>query len=217
LIAELLSFLTNFQAAIIPFIENYGIWIYILLFLLTALEAGLVLTPFLPGNTLLFVAGALAAGDHLDLSLLLIVFFLAAILSDSSNYWLGRLLGNAIFGSRYLAFLKGKYLDRVQGFYEKYGGRAILVARFFPYVRPLSPFIAGMVMMEYPKFIRYDFPACAIWTAVFVILGYFFGDIPLVQNSINLLAVAFVVVTLITVVFMIIRMLMTMRNPSPPV
>jgi len=206
MIPDFLVFFSDIEHAIIPFIENYGLWVYILLFLLTFLEAGIVLCPFLPGNTLLFIAGALAAGGALDVRLLLLVSFLAAISSDSINYWFGRMLGYAILQSRYLEFITPEQIERVHGFYERHGGRAILIARFFPYIRPLSPFIAGAVDIEYPRFLRYDLVACALWTLTFVLLGFVFGDLPLIRSGINLLAVAFVVVTILSVVLLLIRL-----------
>ncbi|MDD1674618.1 MAG: VTT domain-containing protein [Methanomicrobiales archaeon] len=217
MIPDFLVFFSDIEHALVPFIENYGLWVYILLFLLTFLEAGIVLCPFLPGNTLLFIAGAVAAAGALDVRLLLLVSFLAAISSDSINYWLGRTLGDTILQSRYLDFITTDQIERVHGFYDRHGGRAILLARFFPYIRPLSPFIAGVVRITYPRFLQYDFVACALWTLTFVLLGFVFGDLPLIRNGINLLAVAFVVVTLASVVFILLRFIRKARNRPPSI
>jgi membrane-associated protein len=210
---DFLVFFSDIEHALIPFIETYGVWVYVLLFLLTFLEAGLVLSPFLPGNTLLFIAGALAAGEVIDIRLLLLVSFLAAVCSDSTNYWIGRVLGEAILHSRYLDFITPEHLARVHGFYDEHGGRAILIARFFPYIRPLSPFIAGVVRIEYPRFLQYDVVACALWTLTFVLLGYVFGDLPVIQSGINLLAIAFVVVTTLSIFLALARVFQKRRRP----
>jgi membrane-associated protein len=214
MITSILIFLADIEQNLYPIIEQYGAWTYLLFFLLTFLEAGVIFTPFMPGNTLLFVAGTLAAGGALDIWWLALVFILAAIACDSVNYWLGSFLGGRIFQSRYLDFVKGNHVERTRGFYDRYGGRAIVIARFFPYIRTFAPFLAGGVNIPYLRFLRYNSIAGIVWTAFFLLGGYYFGHIPIIRHNIGLLFYAFILLTVVTVIVIVIKLISVMRSPS---
>ncbi|MDI6718339.1 MAG: VTT domain-containing protein [Methanomicrobiales archaeon] len=200
----------NMQAII----GDYGSWTYIIFFLLIFLEAGIVFTPFLPGNTLLFVAGALAASGSLDLGWLIVVFLSAAVACDTVNYGLGRHLGPRIFESRYLRAVRGDYLEKTRRFYASYGGAAIVLARPFPYIRTFTPFLAGTVSMPYRRFLRYSIVACTAWALLFLLGGYFFGNLGIVRQGIGLLVYAFVLLTVITAAVIAVKLTRIVRTSA---
>ena len=207
-----LLLLMNIQHNMEGITGQYGAWIYLIFFLLIFLEAGIVFTPFLPGNTLLFIAGALAASGHLNLGFLVAVFVLAAVACDSANYWLGRSLGQRIFRSRYLQAVRGDYIERTHRFYERHGYKAIVPARFIPYLRTFSPFLAGTVAMPYPLFVEYDAVAGLSWTVIFLMGGYYFGNLTIVQNSIGLLVYGFIILTVLTAIAIGIKLFQVIRS-----
>jgi membrane-associated protein len=179
--------------------QNYGGWTYAILFLIVFCETGLVVTPFLPGDSLLFAAGALAGVGALELIPLLVLLSVAAILGDTVNYWVGRRVGPAVFtsGSR---FFKQDHLLRAQQFYEKHGGKTIILARFVPIVRTFAPFVAGIGKMHYGRFWLYNAVGGLIWVWGFGLLGYFFGSLPFVKKNFSMVILAIIVLSVVPIV-----------------
>lgn len=194
-------------------IQSYGIWTYALLFLIIFLETGVVVTPFLPGDSLLFAAGALAAldGSPLNIGLLFVLLFIAAVFGDTVNYWIGNLIGPRVFEQNY-RLLKREHLEQTQRFYAKHGGKTIVLARFVPIVRTFAPFVAGVGTMNYGRFIGYNLFGGLLWTVIFTFAGYFFGNIPFVKENFEFVVVAII---LISIVPMVIEYLRGRKEQSP--
>jgi len=176
-------------------VQDYGIWTYLILFLIIFFETGFVIMPFLPGDSLLFVGGAAAASGILDLHLLIIVIILGAVIGDTVNYWIGNYLGVHVFLERFPTLVKKEYIDRTYEFYEKYGGATIFVARFVPLVRTFAPFLAGVGTMHYRRFLFYNVLGAACWTIGIVLAGYFFGTIGVVKENMSLLIIFVILLT----------------------
>lgn len=184
-------------------INNYGIETYLLLFVIIFLETGLVITPFLPGDSLIFAAAAFAAMGMLNIYLLVGILMVAAILGDTSNYEIGRVFGNKIVkGGK---FIKKEHLDKTHKFYEKYGGKTIIFARFIPIVRTLAPFVAGIGKMEYKKFISFNAIGGIMWVLGVSALGYFFGAIPVVKNNFEIVVIAIILISVLPVVIEVLK------------
>jgi len=185
---------------LVEFAATYGLWVYALLFLIIFLETGLVVTPFLPGDSLLFAAGALAAAGVIDIVGVLALLTAAAIIGDNTNYFIGRTVGPRVFteGRRWL---KREHLLRTQHFYEKHGGKTVVLARFVPIVRTFAPFVAGVGRMHYPRFLAFDVGGGILWVWSFGLLGYFFGNQPIVKENFGLAIVAVIVISLLPVAF----------------
>ena len=179
-------------------VTDYGVWTHLILFLIVFAETGLVVTPFLPGDSLLFAAGALAALGSLDLWLLVVLLIVAAILGDTVNYWVGAWIGPRAFSGN-MRFLRKDYLDRTHAFYEKHGGKTIILARFVPIIRTFAPFVAGVGAMSYPKFITYNVVGAVLWVGLFVPLGYFFGNMPTVKENFSLVILAIVALSVLPI------------------
>jgi len=177
-------------------IQNYGVFVYLLLFLIIFLETGLVITPFLPGDSLLFVSGALAAAGSLNLAFLLLLMAFAAIIGDTVNYWMGNYFGEKVFSK----FIKKEHLERTKSFYEKYGAKTIVLARFVPIIRTFAPFVAGIGKMKYGTFLTYNVIGGISWVVLFVLAGYFFGSIDFVKNNLTIVILLIVVVSIIPIV-----------------
>jgi membrane-associated protein len=198
------------------FIATYGVWIYAILFLIIFCETGLVVTPFLPGDSLLFAAGALAALDTsgtLNVFVLFILLSIAAIAGDTVNYFVGSFIGLKIF-ERKIPFLKREYLDRTHEFYEKYGGKTIILARFVPIVRTFAPFVAGLGTMNYARFVAYNVIGGVCWVALFVFGGYIFGNIPVIKENFSIVTVVIILISLVPIAIEFVR---SRRRPKPPV
>jgi len=178
---------------------QYGTAVYGLLFLILFLETGVVVTPFLPGDSLLFACGALAATGALDLRLLLVVIPIAVILGDNTNYFIGRFVGPRAFTSK-TRWLKREYLDRTHAFYERHGGKTIVMARFVPIVRTFAPFVAGIGRMAYGRFLAYSIGGGILWVGVCIGAGYAFGNIPVVKDNFSLVILAIIVISVMPAV-----------------
>jgi membrane-associated protein len=177
-------------------IQHYGSWTYLILFTIVFCETGLVVTPILPGDSLLFAAGALAAIGALKPALLLLVLSAAAILGDTVNYWAGHFVGPKIFHQENVRFLNKKHLERTHQFYEKYGGKTIILARFMPIIRTFAPFVAGIGAMTYIRFIIYNITGGIAWVVVFVLGGYYFGNLPIVKRNFTLVIFAIIIISI---------------------
>jgi membrane-associated protein len=173
-------------------IQAYGIWTYFILFLIIFCETGLVITPILPGDSLLFAAGAFAAIGALDAGWLFILLSIAAVAGDTVNYGIGSYLGPKIFHREEVRFLNREYLDRTHRFYEKHGGKTIIIARFMPIIRTFAPFVAGIGRMTYMHFVSYNIVGGVVWIATFIFGGYFFGNIPVVKKNFTLVILAII-------------------------
>lgn len=186
-------------------INDFGIWTYLILFLVIFCETGLVVTPFLPGDSLIFLLGALAKTGNINFPAIIFVLMLAAVLGDTCNYEIGRFFGAKLFKNENSKIFKKEYLDRTHEFYEKYGGKTIIIARFVPIIRTFAPFVAGMGSMSYQKFISYNIIGGIGWVALFSFGGFFFGSIPWVQNNFFIVAVAIILISLMPAVITVIK------------
>jgi membrane-associated protein len=178
-------------------IRNYGIWTYAILFLIIFLETGLVITPFLPGDSLLFAAGTFAARGSLNAWLLIASLSIAAIAGDSVNYWIGYIVGPQVFSKEKSRFLNKKHLYRTHQFYEKYGGKTIILARFIPIIRTFAPFVAGIGSMTYRRFILYNISGGIAWVTILALGGYLFGNIPIVKQNFSLAIFAIIILSIL--------------------
>ena len=186
-------------------IQNYGAGTYFLLFIIVFCETGLVVTPFLPGDSLLFAVGAFAARGSLDLGTSLLLLSIAGILGDSANYWIGSSVGSKFFHKTNSRFFNPVHLERTHQFYEKYGNKTIVLARFVPIVRTFAPFVAGIGSMTYAKFFAYNVVGGVLWVGTFVLGGYYFGNIPVVQKNFSLVILAIIIVSILPIVFELIK------------
>ena len=177
-------------------VANYGAWVYLILFLIIFCETGLVVTPFLPGDSLLFVAGTLAAVGALYVHGIFALLVLAAFLGDNTNYWIGRYLGPRVFSRERSRLLNPAHIARTQRFYEKHGGKTVIFARFLPIVRTFAPFVAGIGRMQYPRFMFYSFSGSVFWIGFFVFGGYYFGNIPVVKQNLTLFIIGIIVASI---------------------
>lgn len=183
-------------------INNFGIGIYGIIFLVIFCETGLVFTPFLPGDSLLFVLGTLAGTGLMDISALFLILVGAAFVGDNTNYWIGRYLGKKLSHSK---FVKKEYLDKTKGFYEKYGVKTIIIARFIPIIRTFAPFVAGIGEMKYSKFIGYSIIATLAWVTVFLFGGYYFGGIPIIKENLTITIFVIIFLSLIPAIIEFIK------------
>jgi membrane-associated protein len=215
MLATLIEIFIHIDQNLAAVIQQYGLWTYLILFVIIFLETGLVITPFLPGDSLLFVAGACAASGLLELHWLFVAFIAGAILGDTINYWIGNYIGLKVLQCRFPNILRKEYIDRTYGFYEKYGGMTIFVARFVPLVRTFAPFLAGVGSMDYRRFLFFNVLGGVIWSVSIVFAGYFFGSLPIVKENINLLIYLVLLVTAGTIVVIIAGLIKAYRERPP--
>ena len=203
----IIDFILHIDVHLAELIAQYGIWVYAILFLIIFCETGLVVTPFLPGDSLLFVAGALGSlpTNNINVHIMALALILAAILGDSSNYLIGRFFGEKLFSNRDSKIFKQSYLEKTHGFYEKYGGKTIILARFVPIVRTFAPFVAGMGHMNYRHFSVFNVTGGIIWVVILIYAGYFFGGLPFVKENLKLLILGIIVVSVLPGVIEVIR------------
>lgn len=180
---------------------NYGTVIYVVLFLVIFIETGLVAMPFLPGDSLLFTAGLFARTGHLDMSYLLILLFIAAVLGDNCNYWIGRTIGLKVFNLNFRGkpLVKKEYLDKTHAFYEKHGTKAIIMARFVPFVRTFAPFAAGIGEMTYRKFLSFDILGGALWIGLLTTAGYLLGNVQFIRHHIDLVCLGIILISVLPI------------------
>ncbi|MGO3028307.1 DedA family protein [Pseudomonas helleri] len=186
-------------------VRNYGVWIYAILFLVIFCETGLVVMPFLPGDSLLFIAGAVAAGGGMDPVLLGALLMLAAILGDSTNYVIGRTAGERLFSNPDSKIFRRDYLQKTHDFYERHGGKTVTMARFLPIFRTFAPFVAGVARMFYPRFFMFSVFGTILWVGGLVTLGYFFGNVPFIKTNLSLLVVGIIVLSLVPMIIGVVR------------
>ncbi|HEX8433253.1 MAG TPA: DedA family protein [Longimicrobium sp.] len=201
-LAQALDFFRHLDVHLAGLITQYGTWTYGILFLIIFCETGLVVTPFLPGDSLLFAAGALAANPAMGLNVLALwgVLMIAAIIGDTVNYWIGQAVGTRVFKDD-ARILKTAYLRKTEEFFEKYGGKTIIIARFMPIVRTYAPFVAGASRMNYSKFILYNVVGAFLWVTLLLAAGYFFGNVPFVKNNFETVVVAIIVLSILPGIF----------------
>lgn len=195
LIKDFIDIILHLDKYLDLIIRSYGVWTYVLLFLIIFCETGLVITPFLPGDSLLFAAGTFTAIGSLDVGLLIILLSIAAIAGDNVNYWIGHFAGSKAFLDKETRFLNKEYLNRTHRFYEKHGGKTIVIARFLPIIRTFAPFVAGVGRMTYRRFTVYNIAGGIVWVLTFVLGGYFFGNIPFVKNNFTVVIIAIIFIS----------------------
>lgn len=200
---KLVDFVLHIDRHLAEIISDYGTWTYAILFLIIFAETGLVVTPFLPGDSLLFAAGAFCAKPETGLNVHVMAagLFVAAFIGDTLNYWIGARIGPAVFKREDSIFLRRKHVDRAHAFFEKYGGRAIILARFVPIVRTFVPFVAGVGKMSYGRFIAYNIIGGFVWIYFFIYAGFIFGNQPFVQKNFKLVILAIIILSVVPIVF----------------
>lgn len=186
---------------LVQFVADYGLFTYVVLFSIIFAETGFVVTPFLPGDSLLFAAGAIAAIGSLHVWVVGLALAVAAILGDTVNYWLGHFLGQKVVDNPKVPFINQEHIDRTQKFYAKYGGKTIILARFVPIVRTFAPFVAGVGKMDYSKFFLFNVIGGIAWVFLFTFAGYFFGNIPFVQKNFHYVIIAIIFLSLVPMGF----------------
>ena len=197
---DLLDIILHLDVHLVAWVEAYGVWIYAILFAIIFSETGFVVTPFLPGDSLLFVAGAIAATGAMNVHLLAALLIAAAILGNSVNYAIGRWLGKTFFRDRGSKWLNPAHLDKAHAFYERHGGKAIVISRFLPIVRTYVPFVAGMAAMEAKMYTAYNVAGGVLWVASLLYAGYFFGNIPWIKGNLTAIIIGIIVVSLLPLV-----------------
>jgi membrane-associated protein len=202
---DILDIVLHLDVHLLKLVADYGPWVYAILFAIIFSETGFVVTPFLPGDSLLFVAGAIAAGGALNAHVVVVVLILAAVLGNTVNYAIGRWLGKTFFRDGRSRWLNPKHLERAHAFYEKHGGKAVVISRFLPIVRTYIPFVAGMAAMTPARYTAYNIAGAVAWVASLTYAGYFFGNIPWIKNNLTWLIIGIVVVSLLPLVIAFIR------------
>jgi membrane-associated protein len=208
----LLDFVLHIDRHLQGLCTQYGLWVYAILFVIVFCETGLVVTPILPGDSLLFAVGSMAAIGALDLTWVILVLIAAAILGDSVNYSIGNYVGPKVFHEEHGRFLNKEYLHRTHAFYEKHGGKTIIIARFLPIIRTFAPFVAGIGSMTYPRFLFFNVFGGVLWVLIFVMAGYWFGNIPVVKKNFSLVIIALVLIPGIPATVEFIRMQVARRK-----
>jgi membrane-associated protein len=197
---DALDFFLHLDRHLTAITSQYGTWTYAILAAIVFCETGLVVTPFLPGDSLLFAAGAIAALGSLDPVVLNLLLFVAVLAGDNVNYWVGRFVGPRAFTGEYRFFRK-EYLERTHAFFERHGGRTVVLARFVPIVRTFTPFVAGVGAMSYPRFLAYSIGGGAFWVTAFIWAGYFFGNLPAVRENFSVVIVAIILLSVTPIAY----------------
>jgi len=216
IVQTILNIFLHADKYLVIVIERFGILTYVFLFIIIFAETGFVITPFLPGDSLLFAAGALSSMGSLNIILLWVILVTAALLGDTANYWIGHSIGPKafnpetsirLFGKKLplSRILKPKYLEKTQTFFEKHGGKAIVLARFVPIVRTFAPFVAGVGVMHYGKFITFNIIGGVLWVSLFLFSGYFFGTIPFVQNNFHYVVIIIILISVVPILIEVLK------------
>lgn len=200
-LANLLDFVLHLDTHLVEIVGHYGILTYLLLFFTIFAETGLVFFPFLPGDSLLFAAGAIAALGAFNIWVLIFILFLAAVLGDAANYFVGHFLGHKIVDNPNITLINQEHIDKTEQFYKKHGGKAIVLARFVPIVRTFAPFVAGIGKMSYSQFLAYNALGGFMWTTLFTLLGYYFGNLPFIKNNFHYAIFAIIALSLLPMIY----------------
>jgi membrane-associated protein len=206
LLNQFIYFLTHIDEVIRLWVTNYQTLTYLFLFVIIFCETGLVVTPFLPGDSLLFAAGAVAAmdGNPINISLFIPIIIVAAFAGDNTNYWIGHFLGHKVYENNY-RLIKREYLDKTHRFYEKHGASTLIIARFMPIIRTFAPFVAGVGTMKYRRFYKFSFIGNVLWVSMFSLAGFYFGNLPTVKNNFSFVIFAIIIISLLPPVFTVIK------------
>ena len=205
LVAALWDFFLHLDDHLAAFVAQHGAWVYGLLFVIVFCETGLVVTPFLPGDSLLFVVGTLAAAGGMDIKLVMALLIAAALCGDNVNYWIGRWAGPRVFRQEDSRWFNRKHLERTHAFYERHGGQAIILARFVPIVRTYAPFVAGIGQVDYARFLSFNIIGALIWVILLTYAGYFFGNLPLVKDNLSLVIILIVLLSISPAIVEVVR------------
>ncbi len=205
LLATLFDIALHLDRHLQVLVASYGAWVYAILFLIVFCETGLVVTPFLPGDSLLFVAGTVAAAGGMDIHLLVVLLIVAAVLGDAVNYSIGHYIGPRVFKSEGSRWLNPRHLQRAHDFYERHGGKTIIIARFVPIIRTYAPFVAGAASMTYTRFALYNVTGAVLWVVSLGYAGYFFGNIPVIKDNLTLVIIGIVILSILPGVIEIFR------------
>ena len=208
---EILDFILHIDKHLVALTAQYGLWVYAILFLIIFCETGLVVTPFLPGDSLLFASGAVVASSQgsLNIHIIILILLTAAIVGDAVNFMIGKYFGEKLFSNPNSKIFKQEYLSKTHAFYEKYGGKTIILARFVPIVRTFAPFVAGMGNMHYGRFLRYNIIGALVWVLSLTYLGYIFGNLPFVKDNFGKVVIGIIIVSVLP---MIVEFVRTKRN-----
>ncbi|KGL42173.1 DedA family protein [Listeria sp. SHR_NRA_18] len=215
IIQAMISFIIHIDQHLVEIINTFGIWTYVIIFLIIFVETGLVIFPFLPGDSLLFAAGALAVlpGSELNIVVLLIVLWVAAVLGDTVNYHIGKKVGTSIPPDSWLGkFINQEKMDKAEAFFNKHGGKTIFIARFMPFIRTFAPFVAGASRMNYRYFLNYNLLGATVWVLLCTMAGYFFGNIPVVKDNFSLVVLGIIFVSILPMIFSFVKSKMDSRK-----
>ena len=207
----LIDMVLHFDKYLPGIIATYGFWTYLILFIIIFCETGLVVTPYLPGDSMLFVAGALAGAGLLNIEVLIVSLIIAAVLGDSANYWIGHTTGMKVLDWK-CSFVKKEHLDQTQEYFKKYGGFTIVIARFIPFIRTFAPFLAGVGKMSYRWFITYNITGAVLWVSAFTLTGFFFGSLPIVKENFSLLVYAIIGLSMLAVASVVIQIIRSAKD-----
>jgi membrane-associated protein len=201
-----IDFVLHIDHYLQAWVTDYRTWTYAILFIIVFCETGLVVTPFLPGDSLLFAAGTIAAmdGNPLNIYYLIVILICAAFIGDNTNYFIGKLLGQTVYEKDY-RFIKKEYLLKTHGFYEKHGGKTLILARFIPIIRTFAPFVAGVGTMTYPRFISFSIIGNVLWVVLFATGGFFFGNIPIIKQNFTIVIVTIIFVSVLPMIIALIK------------
>lgn len=205
LLSGFLDIVLHLDAHLLALVQEYGVWVYAILFVIIFAETGLVVAPFLPGDSLLFVTGALCGMGSLELQILMPLLIIAAFSGDNTNYWVGRLLGLRLLNHANQKLIKHEHLEKTHQFFDKHGGKTIIFARFLPIIRTFAPFVAGIGTMNYRSFVMFSALGSVAWIGSLTIAGYFFGNIPIIKNNLTLMILAIIVISFIPAILEFIK------------
>lgn len=212
-ISIIIDFILHLDIHLVELVNRFGFLTYVILFGIVFAETGFIVTPFLPGDSLLFAAGSIAALGSLNVWVLMTLLFMAAILGDAVNYWVGNFFGQKIVDNPKIKFINQEHIDKTQQFYKKHGGKTIILARFIPIVRTFAPFVAGVGKMEYKRFTFYNVTGGFVWVFLFTLAGFFFGNLEFIQNNFHYAIFVIIALSLIPVIYEFIQ---HKRNPDAP-